>query len=135
MEFSRITAGGNNETLKNYKDIDPRPFRGVSYYRLEQVDFDGDSDYFGPISIETKGELDFAVIPNPTKHTIAIYFSDLGNLENKSLELFNSIGAQIATISQKVTKEVNTYYYDMSMYPPGIYYVYSGNQVSKFIKQ
>jgi hypothetical protein len=38
-------GAGNSSLIRNYQDIDKSPFTGVSYYRLKQVDFNGDYSY------------------------------------------------------------------------------------------
>ena len=40
----------------DYKIIDPNPLTGISYYRLKQTDYDGQSEAFHPISIVIKEE-------------------------------------------------------------------------------
>jgi hypothetical protein len=39
------SGAGNSSLIRNYQDIDKSPFTGISYYRLKQVDFNGDFSY------------------------------------------------------------------------------------------
>ena len=54
--ISTIPGAGNNNTQMDYKIIDPNPLIGISYYRLKQTDYDGQSEAFHPISIVIKEE-------------------------------------------------------------------------------
>ena len=67
--------GTINETI-NYNFTDDRPFYGTSYYRLRQVDFDGQFEY-SPVqsaTIELHGQrMEVSIYPNPTnQHNINI---------------------------------------------------------------
>ncbi len=64
-----ITGAGNSQTILNYNYIDDNLFEGVSYYRLKQTDFNGDFEYFPPLSVNSQfdgGALTIKnVKPNP----------------------------------------------------------------------
>ncbi|HEY1038492.1 MAG TPA: hypothetical protein VGF30_03760, partial [Bacteroidia bacterium] len=49
-DIARIDGAGNSNTLINYKYIDENPIQGNNYYRLKQVDFDGNFHY-SPIEL------------------------------------------------------------------------------------
>ena len=58
-----LGAGMSVEELF-YTLNDEYSYRGVSYYRLKQTDFDGKFKYFDPVSVNC--ELDIVVSPNPS---------------------------------------------------------------------
>ncbi len=61
-----VTAAGNSSVEKNYSAIDDEPFRGVSYYRLKEVDFDGKFSFSEPVAVSfSSGLTNMAVFPNP----------------------------------------------------------------------
>ncbi len=66
-------AGTTNEPL-NYEFIDTAPLSGISYYRLKQVDFDGQHSYSDVKAVQIgnapKGEM--LVFPNPTRDLLQI---------------------------------------------------------------
>lgn len=67
--IGRVKGGGNSTTMLSYLYLDKQPYRGIAYYRLKQVDFDGHFDYSETISVEFTGITDdFGVLiyPNPT---------------------------------------------------------------------
>lgn len=50
-EVGFINGSGNSMSLKNYNLLDKEPYNGVSYYRLTQVDFDGNYTVSNIISV------------------------------------------------------------------------------------
>lgn len=72
-EILRIDGAGNSNELRNYKAIDEQPFRGLNYYRLKQVDWDGKFTYSKVIVIDLKSDNEeFIIYPNPTQGNIHI---------------------------------------------------------------
>lgn len=52
FEFvSEVNGAGNSKELNKYEMVDAKPFKGTSYYRLTQVDFDGRSETFAPVAV------------------------------------------------------------------------------------
>lgn len=54
-EISRVTGSGNSNHIITYYYIDNFPFFGKNYYRLTQVDFDGEYTRFNPIAAFVNG--------------------------------------------------------------------------------
>jgi hypothetical protein len=50
-QIKNIDAVGNSNTQINYTTIDNSAPRAIVYYKLSQVDFDGNSEKFDPISV------------------------------------------------------------------------------------
>jgi len=73
-EVSKIQGMGNSNTTKNYQFHDMTSggnFEG--YYRLKQVDFDGNFEYFNPKYIlcsSNKITYDIEIFPNPVKEEL-----------------------------------------------------------------
>ena len=40
-----VAGAGNVETLTNYSFVDPSPIDGINYYKLKQVDYNGEASY------------------------------------------------------------------------------------------
>ena len=58
-----IQGAGNSSTVDDYTFLDRYPAGQTTYYRLRQVDFDGESETFNPISI--KRELSGNIMVSP----------------------------------------------------------------------
>jgi len=68
-----VDGTGNSAFLKSYQFIDKDPVKGSNYYRLKQVDNDGDFDY-SPVRQLLFNERNFTVsiTPNPATELITI---------------------------------------------------------------
>ena len=51
-----VTGAGNSNTQMSYSVIDTKPLYGISYYRLKQTDYDGQSKSFHPVSVSISSE-------------------------------------------------------------------------------
>ncbi len=66
--IARINGAGNSTKPLSYSFIDTKPYRGISYYRLKQTDFNGTFEYSKIIRVEYivfGDESDVLVYPNP----------------------------------------------------------------------
>ncbi|MBN8703175.1 MAG: T9SS type A sorting domain-containing protein [Bacteroidetes bacterium] len=70
-----INAKGNSYTKINYSIVDSFPFQGVSYYRLKQIDFDGEYSYSNLVAVMLKNE-SINIFPNPANDQIMILVND-----------------------------------------------------------
>lgn len=70
------TPGAGNSTSEiTYQEKDRNPLPGISYYRLKQVDFDGQYSYSDVVSVLNPNETDGDVVflyPNPSKNGMVI---------------------------------------------------------------
>ncbi|MFK7950096.1 MAG: BspA family leucine-rich repeat surface protein [Saprospiraceae bacterium] len=99
---------------------DTEPFQDITYYRLQQVDFDGQTEYSDIVSIQMNSNdvEDFNIFPNPVINQLTINCT--GNINNiQTIDLINSNGQIIKT---KVPTSNRTYF-NMKSLPSGIYVV------------
>lgn len=63
-----VQGAGNSTTLINYFEIDLSPLLGISYYRLMQTDFNGQTSYSNivPVEYNPSGDPSISLFPNPT---------------------------------------------------------------------
>ncbi len=63
-----VTGSGTSASANNYIYYDSEPNFGISYYRLRQNDYYGNSECFSPvaISIKSPNKFDIMILPNPT---------------------------------------------------------------------
>jgi len=94
MAWERIgwKAGqGNTTTPQSYTYIDENPFFGISYYRLKQVDFNGDIAYSNVVSLRYMSN-GVTVYPNPVKDLLYVR-TDYGVVQQ--ITIYDSTGKQI----------------------------------------
>lgn len=131
--LSTINGAGNSNLEIDYYTIDENPYPGINYYRLKQTDFDGVHSYSSIQKIEIKPDVlnDLHVYPNPSRDIITIY-SDKLNLEG--LVVYNSLGQKVNLNNNYELKSDYKVILNLSNQPKGIYYIISGNQKVKLVK-
>ncbi len=92
-----VQGVGTTVEIQNYNFIDPQPANGMNYYRLKQVDFNGDFEYSDLAVIKFQTKQNIQVFPNPVKEQINIQ-ADLGqtniliyNMQGQLLREMNNI--------------------------------------------
>jgi hypothetical protein len=58
-----VDGHGNSTSTLYYSLLDERPYKGISYYRLKQTDFDGHSTFSKAVAVKMDAVTDF--YPNP----------------------------------------------------------------------
>jgi len=125
-EIAVVDGAGNSNSTINYSFNDMNPYSGISYYRLKQVDFNGDYSY-SQIRVINFDDIisDFNIYPNPSNGIFII---------NKMFEDENVYSFNVMDLSGKViftwqaSKNKNTASIDLSNFATGIYFMeISGN--------
>ncbi|MCJ8291626.1 MAG: T9SS type A sorting domain-containing protein [Crocinitomicaceae bacterium] len=130
---TEVDGAGNSIELLNYTAEDLYPLTGLSYYRLTQVNFNGQSS-FGEIrsviiNSENSGS-NLSIYPNPTSGDLKIT-----GLEHQlqNLRLFSSIGQRIKM--NVLTSGSNNVTIDLSNLSSGIYFLKSNDRAYKIVKE
>jgi hypothetical protein len=88
---------GNSTTVQNYTLLHNNPPKGVNYYRLKQVDFDGSFEYSDIRSIVFGTAGNLVIYPNPTNSTLNVKVP-IGIENNAVIEIVNSLGQVVRTL-------------------------------------
>ncbi len=82
-----ISGSGNSNQEINYEYTDNNAGIKVQYYRLRQVDYDGNFEYYGPIAVDAPLNYKYNLIiyPNPTDDKINIRLNYKGIIEKITL--------------------------------------------------
>lgn len=97
---SQVYGAGNSSEELSYSTYDNHPIKGVSYYRLKQVDFDGQFTYSMIRAINykkvpvSKKESEVLIYPNPTTDHFNIQISGF-NQDYVNIMIYNSRGEQV----------------------------------------
>jgi hypothetical protein len=134
IEFTaigRVYGAGNSLTQKAYSFTDDYPFTGTAYYRLKQVDFNGEYDYSKTIAVNFEGTQVFddnsvVIYPNPFKD------GDL-TLELKSIQGNTPVSIKVSSLTGNMVyvvnlnapehHKVNLIPMAMDRLPQGIYFI------------
>jgi Secretion system C-terminal sorting domain len=78
--LGRKEGTGNSNTLLDYHFVHKDVYAGMHYYRLKQVDYDGQYSYSDIKSVLVKGESDdLSIYPNPTNDFVYLSGIEDGN--------------------------------------------------------
>lgn len=128
LEIGHIDANGKSNDILNYNfnDNNPNNSVNVNYYRLKQVDYNGEYSYSNiiPISIENNGAVN--VFPNPSKN--GIFY--INGLKNSEMIVYNNMGQIVDLETENSQSKI-----DLSNQPNGIYYIKLENRFIKIVKQ
>lgn len=124
-----IAGAGNSSMALNYQYIDNEPLQGVSYYRLSQTDYNGDSETFDAVSVALLNEEGISVGPNPAINEIKVIVD--GELGYSEVNIYNLIGAQVKSV--EISKAVSTI--SVNDLPKGAYMVVLSASTSKIVKR
>jgi hypothetical protein len=73
IEFTNIgreSAAGNSQSISNYSHWDAQPLNGISYYRLRQVDQNGNYSFSRVLQLKYQTTTAARIVPNPTSGPI-----------------------------------------------------------------
>ncbi len=129
-----VDGAGNSNTNMNYYTSDEKPISGVSYYRLKQTDFDGQSSYSRIKSITFDGleNIRFTIFPNPTKNVISITGS---KKDMDGFKIFNVLNQDITFEIELINVDESKYSADLTRLSSGIYFISNSTSVIKVFKQ
>ncbi len=131
-----IAAKGNSTQANNYSFIDVKPFVGINYYRLKQVDNDGKFmlSAIKSVKFENDGKFTVNVYPNPVTDILNVRVS---NGKAKQIRIVNTLGKVVYTTSEVAAN--GSIEISVKTLPEGTYFVeITSNEktvVEKFIKK
>jgi len=122
-EMYREEGNGNSNKLLEYQaEFKPRYSSG-SYFRLKQVDYNGETTLFDPVYVtcENKDNL-VTILPNPVRDIAKVRINASSNFE-LHLNLFTSSGQIVFTQKIPIRKGENEFNLDVDALPAGAYHL------------
>ena len=126
-----VTQKGSGTTTENrfYSDLDELPYSGLSYYRLKQIDFNGQFT-FSTIQPVNFNEPDFILYPNPVNDILVIE----GEINGVTLvKITNMLGQNVSYDANIIEKSSTKLKLDISNLTPGVYMIRLGSEVMQVI--
>ena len=119
-KIGSVNSKGNSNSVQAYGYIDNLPVMGVNYYRLKQVDFDGNFSYSRTIAVtfDKKGK-SLTVYPNPTREKLTIGFAE--PQDNVIFRIFAADGKEVKRENAGTIQR--TYDVDVTRLIPGSYII------------
>lgn len=98
-----VRANGNSSVIKNYTAYDARPVAGYNYYRIKQIDLDGNFKYSPTVNVKITIDKTIAtILSNPFVGVINIDFLSKAN-QMVAVTLFDMAGKKAAADRFSIT--------------------------------
>jgi hypothetical protein len=124
-----ITGAGFSNQINDYTFFDNKPFNGWNYYRVKQVDFDGQYEYTSLIGCKWEGDEEFIeAYPNPVKDYLHVQSN-----ANSHVSLIDANGKEVKRLNH--FNSANQAKLDLTHYKSGVYFLKSENASLKLVKQ
>jgi len=129
--ISTVDGAGNSNTQLNYSVIDENSGSGIVYYRLNQIDFDGQSHLSSIIKVEIeKHSFTVDIYPNPVNSGEDIKI-DISAAGNSNIEIYNATGSLV----KEFNTSDNLFKINTGDIPKGIYYLRITNNNTLMLKK
>jgi alpha-tubulin suppressor-like RCC1 family protein len=127
MTIGTVQSNGNSNHIADYSFLDSDPtLSGLVYYRLKQIDMDGDIQLFDIISLNTESDetVSFNLYPNPVEKGRMININVISPYHSAfTLKMYDLTGKMIHEASYEITKGFSEQSIEMGSFPQGMYLV------------
>jgi Secretion system C-terminal sorting domain len=117
-EIGTVRGAGNSTTEQRYTYTDERPLQGINYYRLKQVDFDGQFSYSPVRSVVFGRKGSVTVSPSPASDRVVIVLDEAA-AENGDWQVFDAAGRVVQSGAWQAENERLDL--DVATFPEGMY--------------
>ena len=132
-----VNGAGNSTSELYYECMDEHPSSGISYYRLSQTDYDGKTEFFGPVIVRMQGDNPQSLTikstyPNPFTDELSFVLSEKAS--TGKICLVNSAG-QVVRMEKLEPGENKFKISHLDNLPTGTYYLCFVSQDNKVALQ
>ena len=104
--IGRVEGNGNSQQMETYSLLHHHPKSGVNYYRLKQVDFNGEFEY-SEISAVTIESQEMLIYPNPVKNILRVQVKSQNDHDEVTYEVIDQMGKTIKAGQINLNGHVN----------------------------
>lgn len=95
VKIGEVSASGNSNEILNYAYLDANPITQRTMYFIEQVDYDGTAEWFGP-AVVNKAQLSGVTTSFSDGGTVLdISLNEVPEVETATVVVLNSVGQQV----------------------------------------
>jgi hypothetical protein len=118
-EIGNIASQDNSNSRKVYAHLDMQPVNGYNYYRLKQVDSDGQTTYSQIVRFNNQIRKSLSVFPNPVGNVAHLY-SKQSFKSSQTIQVIDAKGTRIKTLNPTGSNRLQI---DLSGYASGLYLI------------
>jgi hypothetical protein len=136
-KLGEVTAAVNSTSIRNYSLIDTSLVaRALTYYRLIQVDIDGKSETFGPVSSDcaTNNAFEVVIAPNPNDGVFTLKI-EAEYSQEIDIRIYQMDGQEVARNTISVPEGTSLHYIDLEGFASGIYTLHIHHRKGVLIKK
>jgi len=132
--IDKLNGAGNNQGKVDYSIIDRFANEGETYYRLVQVDFNGKSTVYGPISVNyLLDENTLNIYPNPAKEQFVARINS-ARKQICTINVYSSEGTNVKMSEMDLKNGLNQLFFETNDLKPGVYFVNTSLNPEETIK-
>ena len=123
IQFSaigKIKGAGDSQFTLDYELMDAAPKPGTNYYRLKQVDFDGQFSYSPVVTVHFDGPGGFRLFPVPVKDQLQLQLDEPDAFESQ-WAVYNALGQLV--LSGILPEDQSSLDLKVSDLAPGMYWL------------
>lgn len=123
--LAKLNGAGNSNSDRSYYYTDKEP-SDITYYRLTQTDFNGQSKTFEPIMVKCQsgnGNKNISIFPNPFQSSLCLSLSNIID-ETVTVRIYDLYGRQLEKGDYHISNGFNNMIsIDLGDLPTGVYYL------------
>lgn len=129
--IGEVRGAGNSSSVLSYIFEDRDANAGLVYYRIKQVDYDGNFTYSSVQVINSNPSVAVSVLPNPNNGIFTVTVKGIS--ESMNVVLTNSLGAVVWTGDLNPSSEISQIQFNLSGLSAGMYFLNLGQLVEKIV--
>jgi metallopeptidase family M12-like protein/type IX secretion system substrate protein len=138
-KLGTVKGDGNSVISQEYGLVDEHPIIGVNYYRLTQVDFDGNYEVFNKIvAIEYLGVQNMVIQPNPVKGDQIQLIYQTNTEGDLKVDIYNVTGQLVQQLDLEADATRNVFDISLNNFSSGVYIIRTAHhnniQSLRFVK-
>ncbi len=113
-DIGRVEGAGNSSSPLHYALTDHDPYKGLSYYRLRQTDFDGTVTHAGPVAVRIMETGQVYLYPNPGDGNLFLVTTEPGS----KYQVHDMSGRMV---TKGMAETAGTMHVDLTPFAKGVY--------------
>ena len=117
-------AAGNSNYVLYYSQTDANTWNGTTYYRLRQIDFNGEEKIYGPISTSCENDNNGVIVyPNPSQGNFTVDITSGEKIQDAEIQVLDVTGKLVSIQMINISEGMNQVYFNQNDLQMGSYFL------------